>query len=185
MKGKKMNEHILSELEGLIEQEVENFTEDFTQIEKTVKKLMFSLGKGLIQRIVKRNPNGYKGSSILCSCGEPMKFINHRKRNVHTIFGWITVQRAYYHCANCGRGLAPYDRDSGFGSEHLSPALAKACCLLSVDDSFEQTCGKLEQLFGEKVDDDTVQKVVHQVGTVAYRQDSRQLDKADSTHKCN
>jgi hypothetical protein len=54
---------------------------------------------------------------------------------------------------------------------------------LSVDDSFEQTCKKLEQLFGEKVDDDTVQKVVHQVGTVAYRQDSRQLDKFKTDRK--
>lgn len=172
-----MNEHILSELEGLIEQEAENFTDDFTQIEKSVKKLVFALGNGLIQRLVDREPNGYKGCSILCGCGKPMKFVNHRKRRIHTVFGWITVQRAYYHCANCGKGFAPYDKESGFGSEHLSPALAQACCLLSVDDSFEQTRKKIELLFGEKVDDDTVQKVVHQAGTVAYQQNSRQLDK--------
>ena len=108
-----MNERILSEFEGLIEQEVENFTNDLGKMESAVKKLMASLGKGLLQRLVNRKPNGYQGSSIACQCGSEMKFVQHRKRNIHTIFGWITVKRAYYHCTNCGRGFAPYDRDSG------------------------------------------------------------------------
>ncbi len=171
-----MNERILSELEGLIEQEVENFTNDLGKMESAVKELMASLGKGLLQRLVNRKPNGYQGSSIACQCGNPMKFVQHRKRNIHTIFGWITVKRAYYHCTNCGRGFAPYDRDSGIGSEQLSPALAKACCLLAVDDSFEQVSRKIDQLFGQTVSDDTVKQVVHKVGSIVLQQQDQECD---------
>lgn len=171
-----MNERILSELEGLIEQEVENFTNDLGEMESAVKELMASLGKGLLQRLVNRKPNGYQGSSIACQCGNPMKFVQHRKRNIHTIFGWITVKRAYYHCTNCGRGFAPYDRDSGIGSEQLSPALAKACCLLAVDDSFEQVSLKIDQLFGQTVSDDTVKQVVHKVGSIVLQQQDQECD---------
>jgi hypothetical protein len=48
--------------------------------------------------------------------------------------------------------------------------LAKACCLLAVDDSFEAVCGKIQQLFGQRVCDDSIQQVVHRVGKVALQQ---------------
>ena len=171
-----MNEQILSELQTLIEQEVENFANDLGETEIAVKELMASLGKGLLQRLVDRQANGYKGSSILCKCGGSMKFIQHRPKNIHTLFGWIGIKRAYYHCADCGRSLFPYDIASGLGSEQLSPSLAKACCLLAVDDSFQQTSRKIEQLLGQTVSDDTVKEVVHKVGSVALQQQNRELD---------
>jgi hypothetical protein len=40
--------------------------------------------------------------------------------------------------------MAPYDKASGLGSAQLSPGLAKVCCLLAVDDSFEQSSRKIE-----------------------------------------
>jgi len=49
-----------------------------------------------------------------------MKFVQHRKRNIHTIFGWITVKRAYYHCTNCrlnriSRYVGRFDNSENFG----------------------------------------------------------------------
>ena len=170
-----MYERILSELQTLIEQEVENFANDLEKTENAVKELMASFGKGLLQRLVDRSRNGYQGSSITCQCGNSMKFVQHRKRNIHTLFGWITVKRAYYHCANCGKGFAPYDKNSGLGSEQLSAGLAKACCLLAVDDSFEQTSRKVEELLGQTVSDDTVQQVVHKVGSAALQKHDQEL----------
>ena len=170
-----MNEQILSELEGLYEQEVGNFTNDLGTMETAVKELVNSLGKQLLQRLVERQPNGYQGSSIACRCGNSMKFVQHRKRDIHTILGWITVKRAYYHCSSCGATVAPYDRDSGIGSEQLSPAMAESCCLLAVDDSFQQVSRKIEALFGQYVCDDTIKEVVHQVGSKVVMQQDRHL----------
>jgi hypothetical protein len=115
-----MKEQILSELQALIEKDVENFSDDMGKTKTAVKELMTSLGNGVLQQLVDRGPKAYKGSSIICQCPSMMKFVQHRKGNIQTIFGWITVKRAYYHCTNCGKGLASYDRDSGLGNKQLS-----------------------------------------------------------------
>lgn len=137
---------------------------------------MTSLGKGLLQRVVERGANGYKGSSIACQCGGSMKFIQHRKRDIHTIFGWIKLQRAYYHCSYCGRSLSPYDHASGLGSEQLSPGLARACSLLAVDDSFERTSVKIDELLGQNVSDTTIERIVEKVGSAVLHQQDQKLE---------
>lgn len=171
-----MNEEILSQLEQLLKQEVKDFGLNFAKDEQTVMQMMMLLGKGLLQRVLDSRNNGYWGCSMPCRCGGSMKFVQHRNRDLHTLFGWIKLKRAYYYCADCGISLAPYDQTSGLGSEQLSPALAKACCVLAVDDSFEQTSRKIEQLFGQKVSDNTIERAVYQVGSIAYKQQEQQME---------
>jgi hypothetical protein len=52
--------------------------------------------------------------------------------------------------------------------------MAKACCLLAVDDSFEQVSRKVDQLFGQTVSDDTVKQVVHKVGSIVLQQQDQE-----------
>ena len=93
-----MYNEILDKMQEFLKDEIENFAGNFGQTEIAVMNLMLSFGKGLLQRLVDQHPNGYQGSSIACKCGDSMKFIQHRPRDIHTLFGWITVKRAYYHC---------------------------------------------------------------------------------------
>jgi len=180
-----MNDEILGQLEQWFKQDVKSLSidRDFGKLEQAVMEKMMSLGKGLLQRLVDAGRNGYRGSSIPCSCGQTMHFIQHRPRALHSLFGWITVKRAYYHCPDCRSSSAPYDVASGLGSEQLSPGLAKACCMLAVDDSFEQTSRKIEGLIGQKVSDNTVERVVQKVGSVvAERQDQQLQEFFDHRH---
>ncbi len=175
---------------AIIEQLAESFKKEFDlvkhdlgAVEEVIRQKMQILGLGLLQRLVDSQPNGYEGSSLPCSCGGSMKFVQHRSRDIHSIFGWMKIKRAYYYCPDCHRSLTPYDRSSGLGSEQPSPALAQACCLLAVDDSFEIASRKIERLFGQSVSDDTVKAVVHHVGSVALRDEQQALDEFLST-KC-
>lgn len=167
MKGKKMIEMIIEQLAEAFKHEFELVGDDFTALEQVVKAKMQLLGKGLLQRMLDSRRHGYQGSSIACKCGGSMKFVNHRSRDIHTLFGWVKIRRAYYHCSGCGRSFTPYDRASGLGAESASPGLARACCLLSVDDSFELTSCKIEQLLDQSVSDDTARQLVHHVGSLA------------------
>jgi len=171
-----MNQQILDQLEPLMKQEIANFTDDFGTYEQAVWKTVLSLGQKALQRLVDRKPYSYQGSSIACQCGGWMKFVQHRSRYIDSLLGWIKLKRAYYHCSDCGAGSTPYDHLSGLGSQQLSPALAKACCMMAVDDSFEQVSQKIERLFGQRVCDDVVEQVVHQVGKVALQQQDQQLN---------
>jgi hypothetical protein len=170
-----MDNKIIDELEATYLEELTLVAEDLGLLEETVKAKMQQLGQGLLQRLFDRGSNGYKGSSIACKCGDSMKFVQHRSKDIHTLFGWITIKRAYYHCPSCGESLCPYDEASGLGSEQISPGLAKVCCLLAVDDSFEQSSRKIEAIAGQKVSDNTIERVVYQVGSVRQRQQDQQL----------
>lgn len=170
-----MCEEIIEQLMETFKQDFELIQEDLGVLERTVEEKMRLLGQGLLQRLVNLQPNGYKGSSILCKCGGSMKFVQHRPKNIHTVFGWIKIQRAYYHCCECGRSFVPYDKASGLGSEQISPGLAKACCLLAVDDSFQQVSRKVEEFFGQSVSDDTVKQLVHQVGSKVLAQQDQEF----------
>jgi len=171
-----MCEEIIEQLMETFKQDFELIQEDLGVLEQAVKGKMQLLGQALLQRLVDRRPNGYKGSSIACKCNGAMRFVQHRNKDIHTLFGWIKVSRAYYHCPDCGKSLFPYDVASGLGSEQLSPGLAKACSLLAVDDSFEQTSRKLDELFAQKVSDTTIERVVQQVGSIALQQQDKKLE---------
>lgn len=171
-----MDTKIIDQLEAVFSEEFKLVQHDLGKMEHLVQQKMQLLGQGLLQRLVDSQTNGYHGSSIPCGCGGSMEFVQHRSRLVHTLFGWIKVERAYYYCPDCGDSYVPYDTASGLGSGQLSPGLAKACCVLAVDDSFRQTSQKIEQLFGQKVSDNTIQRAVQQVGTVALKQQQQQLD---------
>ena len=183
-----MYEEILDKMQELLKDEIKNLGGDLDKLEQAVMKMMMSFGKGLLQRAVDSRRNGYKGSSMPCECGGSKKFVQHRPKDIHTLFGWIRIKRAYYHCPDCGESMVPYDLASGLGSEQISPGLARACCMLAVDDSFEQTSRKIEGLIGQKVSDNTIERVVHQVGSVAQDQQNQQLqrffeDKQIPNHK--
>jgi hypothetical protein len=170
-----MDTKIFDELEAAYSEEFDLLGGDLGALEQAIEAKVRQLGQGLLQRAVWRQPNGYKGSSIVCDCGGSKRFVGYRTKDVHTVLGWIEVKRAYYHCRECGVGVFPYDIDSGLGTGQLSAGLAKACCLLAVDDSFEQTARKLEQLFGQKVSPNTIERLVHQVGAVLLRQQDQEL----------
>ena len=80
-----MDTKILKQLEEAFNGEFDLVEDDLGSLEEIVIKKMRLLGQGLLQRLVNRSANGYKGSSLVCKCGGSMRFVNHRKRNVHTL----------------------------------------------------------------------------------------------------
>ena len=112
-----MNEEIIEQLAETFKHDFDLIQDDLGATEHSVQEKMQLLGQGLMQRLVNRQPNGYKGSSMACKCGGSMKFVQHRSKNIHTVFGWIKIQRAYYHCCECGRSFVPYG--SNYGKTNL------------------------------------------------------------------
>jgi len=171
-----MDTKILEQIEELFSQEYTLVQHDFKALEKMVKEKMQLLGQGLLQRIVNKGKNGYRGSSTPCECGNSKYFVQYRPKQILTLFGQITIQRAYYYCPDCGKSLVPYDLASGLGSEQVSPSLAEACCTVAVDDSFQQTSRKIKKLTGQKVSTNTIERLMHKVGSLAIKQQDQSLE---------
>jgi hypothetical protein len=171
-----MDNKIMEELEAAFGQELALVKDDLGALERTVQSKLRQLGRGLLQRLLDRQPHGYQGSSIPCSCGSSKRFVTHRAKGIHTLFGWLELRRAYYHCSSCKRIEVPYDRTMGLGDQQLSPGLARACCLLAVDDSFEQSSRKAAELLGQDVSANSIERLVHQVGQTILNEQDRNLE---------
>jgi hypothetical protein len=51
--------------------------------------------------------------------------VSYRDKTIDTVLGPVTLRRAWYHCAECGHGLAPRDAALGVAGDTMSPGLAR------------------------------------------------------------
>ena len=77
----------------------------------------------MLGRLLAADP-GYRGARVPCGNGHEAGFIAYRAKVIDTVLGPVTLTRAWYHCAECGHGLAPRDAELGAAGASLSPGLA-------------------------------------------------------------
>jgi hypothetical protein len=90
-----------------------------------------------------------------------------RPRALQGLVGDYSVRRAYYRCAACRRGSAPFDTTLGLGRGSLSPALSRVACRLGIDGSFPEAADLLAETLGVVVPDEGVRRITEGVGAVA------------------
>jgi hypothetical protein len=94
-----MDAKILEQLDEYFNEEFSLIRHDLTALEALIKQKIRQLGQGLLQRAVHSKPNGYKGCSMACECGGSMRFVQHRSRDIHTLFGWILYNWSGKECS--------------------------------------------------------------------------------------
>jgi hypothetical protein len=66
---------------------------------------------------------------VACTlCQRVAKFHSYQQRQLVTIHGPVTLQRAYYYCQRCHQSYCPYDAVLGLDDE-ISPGLRPLACL--------------------------------------------------------
>jgi hypothetical protein len=80
--------------------------------------------------------------------------------------GSVRLERAYYYCGRCGRGLAPWDQLVGLSSRSFTPAVERLIGLAgALGESFAEAAEKiLPEMAGLKVAETTVQRVTEAAG---------------------
>jgi hypothetical protein len=78
----------------------------------------------MLERLLAADP-GYRGPGTDCGAGHQAEFVSYRDKTVGTVLGPVTVSRAWYHCGQCGHGLAPRDGELGTAGQTMSPGLRK------------------------------------------------------------
>ena len=91
---------------------------------------------------------GYRGPRVGCGTGHQAEFVSCRPKTVDTVLGPVTVNRAWYHCATCGHGLAPRDAELGIAGETMSPGLAKMAARAAEAVPFTRGAGLVAALAG-------------------------------------
>jgi len=82
------------------------------------------LGRGVLEDLLAADA-GHRGPRVACGAGHQAQFASYRPKTVDTVLGPVTLSRAWYHCAECGHGLAPRDGELGVAGATMSPGLAR------------------------------------------------------------
>lgn len=83
----------------------------FSEIEGTVLRIRDELGVKLAEAVVAAQEKSQVVPGPRCEqCGEEMGYKDSQGLNVTSWLGEIRIERGYYHCTTCKRGLFPPGR---------------------------------------------------------------------------
>ena len=94
---------------------------------------------------------GTRGPRVPCGRGHEAVFVSYRDKIIDTVLGPVTLTRAWYHCAECGHGLAPRDAELGAAGASISPGLAAMNDRAAAAVPFAQAAALLEELAGVRL----------------------------------
>ena len=92
--------------------------------EAAVRAGVLRLGCGLLEQLLAAD-RGHRGPRVPCGRGHQAEFVACRDKTFDTALGPVTISRAWYHCAQCGHGLAPRDEELGASGDSMSPACTR------------------------------------------------------------
>jgi hypothetical protein len=109
-------------------------------------------------------PGGPRPGAARCACGQSARYAGRRSKVFQSALGELKLERAYYHCADCGRGSYPRDRQLGLENSSLSPAVVRMVASVAAAVSFQEGSQLLEQLAGVSVEAKQVERIGEALG---------------------
>ncbi len=125
---------------------------DLMGVEEEVLKMVFHLGRTVVEEIVNRQTGQEAGEKRrVGKCGHEQRWMGERPKQVLTLLGKITVRRAYYHCqrdeseteerVGCSHGEAPMDGVWGIEERRTSGGVQRLlgylCASLTLEEAAE------------------------------------------------
>jgi hypothetical protein len=108
---------------------------------------LLRLGAGVLEDLLAADP-GYAGPRADCGAGHRAEIAGYRDKAVDTVLGQVAIRRAWYHCDQCHRGLAPRDAQLGIAGQGMSPGLRKMCARAAAAVPFAAAARLISELAG-------------------------------------
>ena len=132
--------------------------------EQVIRAGLLRLGGSMLGAVLSAD-RGHRGSRVPCGNGHEAAFAGHRDKTLDTVLGLVTVTRAWYHCAECGHGLAPRDAELGVAGASMSPGLAAMNDIAAAAGPFAGAARLLEELAGIRLTVKRVERAAEASGT--------------------
>jgi len=127
---------------------------------------MIKLGGRLLEGLLGLDA-GHRGPRTGCGNRHQAQFISYRAKTIDTVVGPVQLNRAWYHCAACGHGLAPRDAELGTERSSLSPGLRKMIARAAAAVPFARAAGLLSELAGIELTVKRTERSAEATGTAA------------------
>jgi hypothetical protein len=116
-------------------------------VELALRAGLTQLGGGLLGGLLAADA-GHRGPAVDCGAGHQAGFVSYRGKAVDTVLGAVSIRRAWYHCCQCGHGLAPRDAELGVAGHTMSPGLRKMAARAAAAVPFAKAAALVGELAG-------------------------------------
>ena len=151
---------------------------DFEAFEHGGRRLVLGAAARWAERWWNADRSDYQGPSVSCACGQTARYAGRHQKTFTTVFGPMTLERAYYHCAACRTGLYPRDLALGLHNTSFSPATTRMVCSAATGVSFAEASEQMGELAGVAVDPKQVERIAEALGREVAADEREQVEPA-------
>lgn len=142
-------------------------------METAVRRQALHLAGRAVEQRLNADHSDADTSHAGCECGQLARYAGRREKTFESVLGPLKLERAYFHCAACGHGFCPRDRQLGLHDTSLSPAVTRMIAAVGAMVSFEEGSQLLRELAGVEVDAKHVERAAEALGN-EIAQDEKQ-----------
>ena len=145
---------------------------DLESYELGIRDAMHGVGSKMLEALLNADGGDYSGRSIACDKGHAYEFVAYRKKNLLTVLGEVSVNRAYYHDKACNVGFCPKDRTLDIEDTSKSPGVRRMTSKVGSYRPFAAGHDDLYELAGIRVSAKEVERVSETVGEQVAQYDA-------------
>jgi hypothetical protein len=132
--------------------------------EKSIRASMHQIGGVLLEKLLNADSGSYRGARIDCGGGHQARFVEYRWKQVVTVLAPLKLERAYYHCDECGSGVIPKDQELDLLGTSFSPGVRRMMGRVGAKEAFDEGRQDMEELAGIVVKTKEVERVSEAIG---------------------
>lgn len=149
---------------------------DFEAIETAARRRAMAVAVRAVEQRINADTSDGASPTARCDCGRPARFVERRRKQFQSVLGPLRLERAYYHCAACGRGFCPRDQALGMEGGSLSPAVLRMVGLVGATVSFEEGHELLGELANVEVATKQVERYAEALGREIARDEHEVIE---------
>lgn len=125
---------------------------------------MHHIGSIILEKLINSDNGDYRGRMLPCQRGHLLEFKEYRAKELLTVLGPVTVQRAYYYDHECRKGLCPKANALDIAGTSFSPGVRRIMGRVGAYRPFGLGHEDIKEMAGILVDTKEIERVSHQLG---------------------
>ena len=158
--------------------------QSLSEMERKIKSTLYWLGNVVLHLWLLWLEPRYASASQPCPhCSGQSHYQRKRQGCLHTLFGHIRYQRAYYLCPDCHHGHFPLDERLGLRPNAMSAEVERLAGLLGVQDAFAKGSRVFEEFTLVKLSDHSLDKATQAFGQEVEKREAEWQAEAQNSEQ--
>ena len=141
-----------------------------------VRDSMHHAGASALSRLLSMSAG--PAAETPCACGQVARYHDTRSKQLLSVVGPVSIERAYYVCPHCHRGQSPLDRTLDVEGTEYSPGVRRMIAAVGSESSFQQGREQMHLLAGLDVTTKAVERHAEAIGSDIAQREQHKIDGA-------